>query len=457
MARQRVASNKRKNSAPRRFPSRPAKNGTRPTIASFFCLIVLCGLLILSFSVSSLKHVHDNMRTLHQESMDKDDVHANVSTLQHESMSKDDVHANMSTLQQESMNKDAKHDSLLTGANSSSLEEEEEDPTAKKCIGIIAETRLQAPKSKTQKWKKNNWGSATKAHKKIWAELDCVNVLGLYDTKVFSYDDELPSGVYKSSLTETEQRELYKMTKAFVTHMERTGILFFPAFGSLLGLARNNIALLPWDDDIDFEMHDDGQLKEKISKGLKKPRGKLYTSAKATDVWELPGGWIMYHKTWGMPWKVHPPDKGYPNIDMNTFKIVNGKAGGKRFLTDEKQLENGHLHKFDKPASWFGDMNKTITVPFSAEVPEPITFHVPDNIEEVIIDDYGEEGLTQCQTSFNHNPFCARQAKGADTISCENAMANHLAKTAFPCTLLPARFHGRTLVNEPRYKGGEKG
>lgn len=332
----------------------------------------------------------------------------------------------------------------------------QEDLTHKRCIDIVIETRLQAPKSKTQKWSKNNWGSATASHKKDWTDLGCVKVLGLYDTEVLSYNDTLPPGVYKPSLAPPEQRELYEMTKAFVDHMQNVDVLFFPAFGSLLGLVRNNIALLPWDDDVDFEMHDDGNLKQKISKGLKKPSGRLYTSAKATDVWELPGGWIIYHKKWGMPWKVHPPDKGYPNIDMNTFKIIKVKGGEKRFVTPVKELTNGHLHKFDKPASWFGAMNNTITVPFSSDVPDLITFRLPDDIAAVVTDDYGEEGLTHCITSQNHNPFCNRGATGNDTISCENAMANHLAKTVFPCTLLPAKFHGPTLVNEPHYKRGEK-
>jgi len=326
----------------------------------------------------------------------------------------------------------------------------------KECLEIIINTRLQAPKSITVNWTKKNWGSATEAHKISWNKLDCVNVLSLYNPKILSYNDKLPLDTEKSSLTIAEQQDLYEMTKVFFKHLNNAGILFFPSFGTLLGIARNNVALLPWDDDIDFNLHDDGHLVEKISKGLK-PLGKsVYTSAgaKTKAAWELPGGWILYYKDWGMPWKVHGPGKGYPNLDMNTFKIV--PAHGKtveRFVTDPKQLTNGHLHQFDKPASWFGSMSNTMTVPFSVDVKEPITFRVPDKIVDVIIDDYGKEGLTKCQTSQNHNPFCNRGTTAKETVSCENAMANHLAKMIFPCTLLPARFHGTTLINEPHYKG----
>ena len=43
---------------------------------------------------------------------------------------------------------------------------------------------------------------------------------------------------------------------------------------------------------------------------------------------------------------------------------------------------------------------KTIAVIFCVDVPDLIEFPVPDNALAVIVDNYGEDALTQCKVSF---------------------------------------------------------
>ena len=321
------------------------------------------------------------------------------------------------------------------------------------CIKIIIKTKLQAPKLISQEWTEKNWGIATTEQKESWNTLDCVTALSLYDPKVLDYNDTLPQDVFKSVLSINEQQRLFKMTKSLIAHLLRANVRFTASFGTLLGIARNGIAILPWDDDVDFIVEDDGNLMQKLTKGLKKIGS--YTGRRMCwdnkDTWELPDGTILLlkkTKDCGMPWKVYSSILPYPSIDINTFqkKSVQGKTF---YVTPEWELENGHLHKSEKLATWFGSMNKTMDVAFSTDIPSQITVPVPDNIFAVVKDDYGEEGLTNCEVSHIHKIFCV----GGSSKLCENSMANHLAKLKFPCVLLPAKFHGMSLSNEEGYKG----
>merc|ERR1712085_176885 len=97
----------------------------------------------------------------------------------------------------------------------------------------------------------------------------CTDVLFLYEQHVLGYGDILPEGVYQSTLSLTEQRVQFEMTKAVIAHLVHAGVRFSPAFGTLLSIVRNGVAVLPWDDDIDLIVDDRNKdFKEKVTKGL---------------------------------------------------------------------------------------------------------------------------------------------------------------------------------------------
>jgi len=319
------------------------------------------------------------------------------------------------------------------------------------CVEIMTTAHMKKAAHKWQTWGESNWGSATSIQKARWETLDCVHLLSLYKQKVLGYGDVLPEDVIQSTLSLTEQRLQLEMTKAVLAHLVHAGVRFSPAFGTLLSVMRNGVGVLPWDDDIDLIVDDrEGDFKQKVTKGLKElsksavkgPRNGLQ------DAWELPGGWVLYNKNHGTPWRCHPKGTGFPMVDLMAFQKKPG-APEVNWI-NPKIMGGGHVHRFEKPDAWYGSMTKTMAVPYSIDIPELITLPVPDNALALILEDYGEEGLTYCQLSFTHDKLCDDGSKK----SCRKNMINRLARLKFPCVLLPDSLHGWTLANEVR-EGGD--
>lgn len=343
---------------------------------------------------------------------------------------------------------DARRTGRVLHKDSSALSQQ---PTSDECIGLMIDARIQKSKRRSSPTStKVDWGIATPAQKYKWKALDCVHVLSLYEQRELGHGDVLPEDVHKSTVSLENQRLQMEMTKAAMAHLTEREIRFSPAFGTLLSILRNGVAVLPWDDDIDLLVDNrDVDFREKLTRGLTRVSFDQVLGPKygLADAWEVPGGWIVYYKIHGTPWKMHKKGQGYPRLDLYPF----GKMPGSPEISwiSPSTLRNGHLQRFEKPDAWFGSMNATVAVPYSADLPDLVEFPLPDEARRVAVDDYGEEGLTYCQVSFNHDTFCTQ---GSST-TCRETMANRLARLKFPCVLLPASLHGGTLANEEGYAG----
>jgi len=287
-------------------------------------------------------------------------------------------------------------------------------------------------------------GKATPAQLAQWKAMKCEKVLSLFKPKVLGYGDALRPEVSQSTMALEDQRTLHVMAQAVMAHLKERGIRFTPEFGTLLAIVRNDVAVVPWDDDIDLIVDNrDLDFKSKMTNGLKKASKSQVKGPKwmLKEAWELPGGYILYYKTDGCRWKIHPKGRGYPIVDLWPFE-KKSDAPELNWL-DPKIIRYGHVHTFEKPDTWYGDMTKTVAVKFSVDVPDLIEFPVPDDTLAALVYDFGEDALTTCKVSFIHSQGC----KFSKT-ECERAKHSRMQRLQFPCVLLPETLHGTTLVNE---------
>lgn len=306
------------------------------------------------------------------------------------------------------------------------------------CVDIMSGSRLQAPKKNLPLllWTDAMWGHATDEQKLDWAELDCVGVLGLYTPVKFRAGEVLPKYVLKPALTSDAEKALLSITKTVIEHLNNRSVPFVPVFGTQMAAYRNDVLVLPWDDDIDFAMLDDGDTEMKVTRGLtplKNSRHWCRGWRAGCRHWKL-GNYVLTRKASGMPWKVNRFNTRYPSLDMNTYTVTNGKATIAR-----KQLGWGHIHKWNKDPKWIGPgPYKHMIFNFSMNLPTPVRIPWPASPRRIVLDDYGADALETCKPSHIHKPFC----KNND--GCENPMANHLSKFVFPCSMLPCPLRGKS-------------
>jgi hypothetical protein len=240
---------------------------------------------------------------------------------------------------------------------------------------------------------------------------------------VLTGNDKLPAEVLQSKLSKEQSEELYYITTTLIAHLENNNVLYFPVFGSLLASYRNNIAILPWDDDLDFVVDNrGGDVLDKITSGLREFTDKSQCS-EPCKMWYLTDDIIITFKTTGVPIKVSKINKYFPVVDVTTFG-----EDGEYIVTPKSELATGHIHTFRKRKDWIFPLQKRQTM-FSFETKQPLRLYVPYNSNALLIDDYGADVMTTCITSHNHKLFCQKR-------NCEHVSANHLPKLVFPCSLL---------------------
>ena len=313
------------------------------------------------------------------------------------------------------------------------------------CWDLMSEAKI-TKKRITKKRRKAamHTGRATPSQRKRWKAMQCEKVLSLFQPKVLGYGDALRPEVSQSTMALEDQRTLHVMARAVMAHLKERGIRFSPEFGTLLAIVRNGVAVVPWDDDIDLVVDNRAKdFKSKMTKGLKKASAFQVKGPKRglEGSWELPGGYILYYKTSGCRWKVHPEGRGYPLLDLWPFEKK--PDAPELNLLDPKMIRYGHVHTFEKPDTWYGNMTKTVAVKFSVDVPDLIEFPVPDDTLAALTYDFGEDALTTCKVSFIHSKGCKYSKK-----ACQQAARTRMQRLQFPCVLLPETLHGTTLVNE---------
>lgn len=321
----------------------------------------------------------------------------------------------------------------------------DEYTTEDRCWDLMKKAKIKKKKYKKAEKKKKgvDMGKATPAQKAQWKALNCEKELSLFQPKVLGYNDTLREDVSQSTMALEHQQAQCDMTKAVIVHLRERGVRFAAGFGNLLAIVRNGVAVVPWDDDIDLVVDDRaGDFMKKMTAGLKSVSKDAVKGPKygLKYAWELPGGYILYYKTSGNRWKMHPKGRGYPLLDLWPYKKKPDAPEMNWF--SPKILQNGHIHKFEKPNSWYGSLTKTMTVPFSVDIPDLIEFSVPDDVLAAVVDDYGDDALTQCKVSFVHRGCTYSKAE------CAQAERSRMQHLNFPCVLLPESLHGTTLVRE---------
>ena len=305
------------------------------------------------------------------------------------------------------------------------------------CWDLMTEAKIKKKKT-TMDTKR-----ATPTQKARWTAMKCEEVLSLFKPKVLGYGDTLRPEVSQSTMSAEHQWAQCDMTKAVMAHMKERGIRFAPGFGTLLAVVRNDVAVVPWDDEIDIVVDNRAaDFKKRLTGGLTKASKKAVKGPKymLKEAWELPGGYILSYKTSGCRWHVHPKGRGYPLLDLWPFKKKPGAPEVDWFSSE--RLKNAHVHKFEKPDEWYGNLTKTITVKYSVDVPELVEFPLPDDALDLIVDNYGEDALTQCKVSFVHSGCQYSKTE------CERAKHSRMQRLQFPCVLLPETLHGTTMTNE---------
>jgi len=328
-----------------------------------------------------------------------------------------------------------------------------------KCTYLIINCNIQTPKKqiKEDKWTSKNWGTCSSSEIKLWKKLNCTKRMKVYDVQVFDINKTLTPEIYQPVLTVTEYFELMRIFTALNKFLAARNIPYTVVFGSLLGSIRNNVLILPWDDDIDIAIPTklrNNQTIDLLTHGLKSLKKGHWCKKNGTkcQIWEIQKDVYLTYKHTGIPLKVTGRNT-YPGIDINTFDIINNKV-----IIPSKQLKNGHIHEFIHNVDNFFPLQQyelsysgiilnssyanrnalkkliNITIPFK-----------PSNMMKI---DYGENAMTICKTSYNHHPFCSSE-------SCENPMANHIVKAEFPCKLLPENyFHHHIKLSNKTNIGG---
>lgn len=122
----------------------------------------------------------------------------------------------------------------------------------------------------------------------------------------------------------------YQILKVFDKEINRLGIPYWCAYGTILGAVRHG-GIIPWDDDIDVCV-------------MLKDRGKLYSLC---HLFKRYGLELVQYTDW--LWKLRPKDTKYPFVDI--FFVVPAVKNGKNIVRGYRVFEYMH---------WYNDEIKSL-------------------------------------------------------------------------------------------------
>jgi hypothetical protein len=318
------------------------------------------------------------------------------------------------------------------------------DTYIEECTNLIIKCNIQTPKKQISEsmWTTKNWGTCSSGEVKKWMKFQCTSRMKVYDTNYIDINETLAPDIYQPVLTVTEYFELMRIYMALNKFLAKRNIPHTVVFGTLLGSIRNNVLILPWDDDIDIAIPtkvNGTKSVDLLTKGLKSLVSGHWCkkSGSKCQIWEIEKDVYLSYKHHGIPLKVTGKHT-YPGIDVNTFDLINETV-----TIPKKQLVNGHIHNFIHDVDDFYPLQKyklsfsgiilNSTYSDRKALTKSINISIPNYPVNMMKIDYGDNAMDICKTSYNHHPFCSSE-------SCENPMANHIVKAEFPCALLPENF-----------------
>ena len=133
-------------------------------------------------------------------------------------------------------------------------------------------------------------------------------------------------------------------------------------------------------------------------------------------------------KPTGMPWKISPSNKMFPNIDVNTYFVLNDQ-----FVVPGHQLIAGHVKHFVRDAK---DM-----FPLSSASFYGVNVSVPHKVDSVMTYLWGSNWASECVVTYNHHQSVDFYKMG-EWPGLENPEANKYTKVKFPCKIMPEKYHG---------------
>lgn len=272
-------------------------------------------------------------------------------------------------------------------------------------------------------------------------------------------NEELPHDhpALTPTLTPANEAVLQKLYNETLDRMQSLHIDASLAFGTILGQARHG-KRMPWDDDLDFMMHERHQHAfvaglplynatrhtpwcRDVAKCKFHPQHTTNQNALASDAklspashccsWMLGEDILVTWKPSGMPWKITPVNAEWPCIDMNSFFVSENRT----FMPDY-ELQNGHVHHFEMPTE--------------AMLPlRPVQFFgrqtfVPRDVDVVLSTLWGPRWAVDCAVTYNHHGSSRFYTKG-NFPGIENTQANKFVKLIFPCKFMPEAYHGEFM------------
>ena len=258
--------------------------------------------------------------------------------------------------------------------------------------------------------------------------------------------------ILKDVITEKQEEKLLDMFQTIMNQATSRGIKPILAFGTLLGQARHG-RRMPWDDDVDLMIQDtdvfdlvkglpiaSGNATTKwcpkpehcnfipqISNSTSTEYDKMQSGGKCC-AWLLSSDVVIVWKPSGMPWKISPSTKTFPNIDVNTYFVQNDQ-----FVVPAHQLRSGHVKQFVRHAK---DMFPLSSVSFYG-----MNVSVPHNVDNVMTYLWGSNWARECVVTHNHHQSVNFYKMG-EWPGLENPEANKYTKVKFPCNLMPEKYQG---------------